>query len=394
MSVVATEVEPRAVEATRLLFETHRQRILGYCVGQLGNRQDAEDAVQTTFLYAFGCLERGVVPEVELAWLFKIAHNVCRTRRRSLGRRRRIEAPVDFDACEYALAAPERSDDELLGLPGALAAMPATQRKALLLREWQGLSYAEIAGRLELSQSAVETLLFRARRTLASHLTRIPRQVAVFANAPLLLRMLRRLVPTTGALKTTAAVVAIGAVSTVGGRELERSAGKHAAKPARAAQHMQIAVRIAPIPHRLTALAPAVVQRASRPQRVEAPSSAEAAPQVPAGLRALPPAASAPTPATQDAVAATSAAAPAAPVAPAAVAAAAAVAAPAMAAPLPVNAPLPTIAALPVAPAAAAVGEVAGSAVTTATSVVQIVTALVPPLPVDVTDAKKLLPPP
>jgi hypothetical protein len=45
--------------------------------------------------------------------------------------------------------------------------MPDAQRRALLLREWQGLSYREIAAELEVSQSAVETLIFRARRSLA-----------------------------------------------------------------------------------------------------------------------------------------------------------------------------------------------------------------------------------
>ena len=189
MSTLETNLEPHAAEATRQLFEANRRRIFGYCLSQLGNHHDAEDAVQTTFLYAFGCLERGVVPEAEVAWLYKIALNVCRTRRRSLGRRRRIEAPTDLDSCEYAIAAPERGDDELLGLSGALAAMPTNQRNALLLREWQGLSYAEIAERLTISQSAVETLLFRARRTLASRLRHMPQQVAMIANAPLLLQL-------------------------------------------------------------------------------------------------------------------------------------------------------------------------------------------------------------
>src|SRR5439155_1604852 len=46
------------------------------------------------------------------------------------------------------------------------------QRRAILMREWQGLSYREIADELGLSQSAVETLLFRARRTLAARLRR------------------------------------------------------------------------------------------------------------------------------------------------------------------------------------------------------------------------------
>ena len=48
----------------------------------------------------------------------------------------------------------------------ALSHMPDNQRRAILLREWQGLSYHEIASELKLSQSAVETLIFRARRTL------------------------------------------------------------------------------------------------------------------------------------------------------------------------------------------------------------------------------------
>ena len=242
MSMLAEQLEPRAADATRQLFESHRRRILAFCVSQLGNHHDAEDAVQTTFLYAFGCLERGVVPEAELAWLFKIALNVCRTKRRSLGRRRRIESPTDLDSCEYAMAAPERADDDLRGLSGALAAMPANQRNALLLREWQGLSYVEIAEEMTISKSAVETLLFRARRTLASQLREIPQKVAVMANVPVLLRLLRRLVPRATALKTTAAVVAVGAVATVSGQELTPSPARPTAAPPRAS-HV-----VAPVP--------------------------------------------------------------------------------------------------------------------------------------------------
>src|SRR5207302_903468 len=59
---------------------------------------------------------------------------------------------------------------ELMGLDEALEQMPENQRRAILLREWQGLSYREIASELELSQGAVEMLIFRARRTLASAL--------------------------------------------------------------------------------------------------------------------------------------------------------------------------------------------------------------------------------
>jgi sigma-70-like protein len=48
--------------------------------------------------------------------------------------------------------------------------MPENQRRAILLREWQGLTYREISAELGLSQAAIETLIFRARRALAQGL--------------------------------------------------------------------------------------------------------------------------------------------------------------------------------------------------------------------------------
>jgi RNA polymerase sigma-70 factor (ECF subfamily) len=169
----AVRVEPRVApeaDATRSLYERYANQIYRYCAHQLGSREEAEDAVQSTFLNAFRGLKRGVVPELESAWLFKIAHNVCLSRQRSTWRRGRIESPADFELVEELMPAPSRRADELIGLEDVLAQMPETQRRAILLREWQGLSYREIADELELSQGAVETLIFRARRSLASGL--------------------------------------------------------------------------------------------------------------------------------------------------------------------------------------------------------------------------------
>jgi RNA polymerase sigma factor (sigma-70 family) len=169
----ATRIEgdlaPEA-DATRALYEQYANQVFRYCLHQLGSREEAEDAVQSTFLNAFRGIKRGVVPDLEAAWLFKIAHNVCLSRRRSAWRRGRIESPADFDVIEELAPAPSRRADELIGLQDVLERLPETQRRAILLREWQGLSYREIAVELELSQSAVETLIFRARRSLASGL--------------------------------------------------------------------------------------------------------------------------------------------------------------------------------------------------------------------------------
>lgn len=171
----ATGVErkPSAPEAdaTRALYEQYSRQILNYCVHQLNSREEAEDAVQTTFMNAFRGLKRGVVPEAEQAWLFKIAENVCLSRRRSSWRRGKVESPNDFEVLQEIVPSKHANRaDELIGLEDALEAMPENQRRAILLREWQGLSYREIADELELSQAAVETLIFRARRSLAAGL--------------------------------------------------------------------------------------------------------------------------------------------------------------------------------------------------------------------------------
>jgi RNA polymerase sigma factor (sigma-70 family) len=172
----ASEVEAPPLEAETTaagdLYARYSARIYGYCLNRLRSREEAEDATQTTFLNAFRGLRRGVTPEVEQAWLYKIAENVCLTRVRSNVRRMRVEAPTDLEPLHELVAAPARSGEELRGLEDALARLPEQQRRAILLREWQGLSYTEIAQALGTSQSAVETLIFRARRSLARALER------------------------------------------------------------------------------------------------------------------------------------------------------------------------------------------------------------------------------
>ena len=159
---------PRAGEAVTAedLFTQHRRRIYAYCLRWLRSPEEAEDAVQTTYLRAWRSLDDGRAPYNPLAWLYEIARNVCV---RSLEGRSRRGTLVPLDD-ETASEEPTGARDELLGLGPALDRMPERQRRALLLREWRGLSYKEIAVEMGLSASAVETLLFRSRRALAAEL--------------------------------------------------------------------------------------------------------------------------------------------------------------------------------------------------------------------------------
>jgi RNA polymerase sigma-70 factor, ECF subfamily len=207
---------PLPAEATRLLYERHSARIFGYCLSLLGSREEAEDAVQTTFMNAQRGLDRGVVPQFELAWLFKIARNVCYNRSESSSRRRRVESGHDLDSLQEVLATPERNLSLSIGeLTHALGGIPERQRRALLLREFQGMSYEEIAEELGVSVGAVETLLFRARRSLADQLeqTGMPRRRSAVASAAALFRWFfdGGAVP----LKLAAVTAAVGTAATL-----------------------------------------------------------------------------------------------------------------------------------------------------------------------------------
>ena len=102
-----SRVAPQAA-ATEGLYERHAAKLQSYCLHQLGSREEAEDAVQTTYMNAFRALGRGIVPEAESAWLFKIAENVCLSRHRSSFRRGRVEIPSDLQAIQDMTPSPER----------------------------------------------------------------------------------------------------------------------------------------------------------------------------------------------------------------------------------------------------------------------------------------------
>jgi len=155
---------------TASLYERYYDRVYGYCLYKLGNREEAEDATQTTFLLVLRALERGVVPRLEANWLFTIAQNACRCRARTRGRGRDHEVLSDPQVLQEVAPGRNGARDELVGLEEALEDMPDLQRRAIILREWRGCSYREIAQQLELTGSAVETLIFRARRSLAQRL--------------------------------------------------------------------------------------------------------------------------------------------------------------------------------------------------------------------------------
>jgi RNA polymerase sigma factor (sigma-70 family) len=345
----ASNVEPRSAaeaDAVARLYDRHSRRIFGFCLHQLRKRDEAEDAVQMTFMYALGALRRGVVPAAESAWLLKIARNVCLSRFDAVRRRSNVEQPRDpLVLAETAPAMPD--DGDVPNLREALARLPERQCRAIVMREWQGLSYAEIATELGIGTSAVETLIFRARQSLARELRGEEQDEK---RRTLDLRSL--LSWAKSLLGGGAAKIAVGAavVATVGAAAsvplVHSSTGaRHpspAGTPAVAVHAAPAAARPAPKPVRLHAsrrgqATPTVHAKAPAAAPLETPSAAPP-PETPAaepvkGAAGGP--AQAPAATVQSAPAGSAPAVPTAPAAPAAPPAPAAPAAPAPAAPAP-----------------------------------------------------------
>ena len=164
MATFAPEVPVLARdEAFEKLYRRYVKDVYHYALALLRNPADAEDVTQTTFLNAYRAYQRGEEILKPQNWLIKIAHNVARTRYAHISRRVK-EVPLEDHIDRLAIPDDEKPNVE--GVLRALGRLPFNQRAALVMRELEGRSYTEIADTLGVSVSAVETLIFRARRSL------------------------------------------------------------------------------------------------------------------------------------------------------------------------------------------------------------------------------------
>jgi RNA polymerase sigma-70 factor (TIGR02960 family) len=161
----------------------HRRELHVHCYRMLASFDDAEDAVQDTYLRAWRAWD-GFDGQHPRAWLYRIATNVCTDLVRARARRAPERATEVAWLTPYPdvlldqLPAADAGPDELavaretieLAFLAALQVLPARQRAALLAREVLGLPAAETAELLETSVAAANSALQRARATMAQHL--------------------------------------------------------------------------------------------------------------------------------------------------------------------------------------------------------------------------------
>lgn len=160
------------------IVRRHKEPVHRLIARIIGDDDEALDIVQEAFVAAYRALRRYDMARPMRAWLARIAINKARDWRRRRAVRRLISAvlPIDqtADAADETPSIETLAADrqELAGVTAAIARLPGNLRETLVLRTIEGLTQAETADMLGISEKAVETRLYRARIKLTEQLNR------------------------------------------------------------------------------------------------------------------------------------------------------------------------------------------------------------------------------
>ena len=167
-------------DAFAVLMEEYQKKVYLLALRTVGNPQDAEDMTQEAFLRAYRSIHSFRGDSKLSVWLYRLTTNLCIDLLRSRGRKPTVSLTVednDEDTQELDVT-DERYDPEEIfqrrelqrAVQRGLAALPEDYRVILVLRELEGLSYAEIGEVLGLEEGTVKSRLFRARKKLCAFL--------------------------------------------------------------------------------------------------------------------------------------------------------------------------------------------------------------------------------
>ncbi len=150
-----------AREAFTKIYLRYRERVYAYALRVLSNPEDAEDLFQEVFFRVFS---RATTFEEERSvggWIFTIAHNLCMNKIRD----RKPQDDIE-DANLSVEPSAEMGEDWLAVIAIAMSRLPVEYREIIILREYEGLSYAEITNILHTSVPSIKSRLYRAKGRL------------------------------------------------------------------------------------------------------------------------------------------------------------------------------------------------------------------------------------
>jgi RNA polymerase sigma-70 factor (ECF subfamily) len=149
------------------LYNQHKAAVFAFVYKMVLDRQAAQDITQDTFVRVYEHRERLVATRAFKSWLFTIARNQCLNYLRKSGRTDTLDEPDALPSLRSPSADLERSD-AIRFVNHVLARLSTEYREVLILREYQNLSYEDIAAVTRSTESAVKSRLFKARRKMAA----------------------------------------------------------------------------------------------------------------------------------------------------------------------------------------------------------------------------------
>lgn len=157
--------------AARVLTLRLTPRVFSHAFRMLGDRAEAEDVAQEAMLRLWKIAPDWRQNEAKVTtWLYRVVANLCTDRLRK-GRGVALEAIPEPEDGALSAAEQMQQKSRVDALQVALNSLPDRQREAVVLRHIEGLANPEIAGIMQISVEAVESLTARGKRTLASRLS-------------------------------------------------------------------------------------------------------------------------------------------------------------------------------------------------------------------------------
>lgn len=154
-------------DSFRHLVERYQKQAVGHAIAILGNREDALDAVQDSFVRAFQALNRFDLGMRFYPWFYTILRHQCF----KLVAQRHKRMEVNADDLQLLSPSAGPANNQTILLEQALLALDAEQRELITLRHLDGLSYQDLAERLEIPIGTVMSRLYHARRKLREKLS-------------------------------------------------------------------------------------------------------------------------------------------------------------------------------------------------------------------------------
>lgn len=183
-AALAAACQAGDLRAFERFYQLHGSRMKSMARNLLGASSDAEDAVQDTFLKIQRSIATFRGQSSFLTWSFRILINTCHDLRRSRMRKREVSQnePEDAEAVPRPEPrAPAAHPSLRLALERAVAQLTRQQREVFLMYEVEGMRHSEIAGVLEISETASKNTLFQAKKNLRQMLE-APRSSAAEAR--------------------------------------------------------------------------------------------------------------------------------------------------------------------------------------------------------------------